>query len=789
MDKKEILKDYKLCVESREASLLGRKEALAGRGKFGIFGDGKELAQIAMSKVFKKGDIRSGYYRDQTFMMAIGQLTVKNTFSALYGHADLKFEPNTGGRQMQGNFSTHFLNEDGSWKNLTELYNSSCDITTTGGQMPRLLGLAHASKIYREVKLLKDNSLFSKNGNEIAFGTIGNASTSEGLFFETINAAGVIQVPMIISVWDDGYGISVPEKYHTTKHSISQALKGFQRDDKGDGFEIFKVNGWDYLQLIDAYKKAESLARKNHIPSIIHVVELTQPQGHSTSGSHERYKDPQRLQFEKDFDCNKLFRNFILSQNLASEKELLKIESDAIEFVKNQKNQAWEDFQNPLRQERKHAVSLIQQLADNSNSSDSLASVINDLNIISNLSRKNILSASRKAIRLSSDQNSSHRINLKLWLDNYMKTNQIKYSSHLYSQSEFNATNISPLKPSYSSSSPLVDARVIMRDNFDFILQKYPQVVIFGEDVGKIGDVNQGLEGMQKKYGEQRVFDTSIREATIVGQAIGMALRGLRPICEMQYLDYLLYALEILSDDLATLHYRSAGTQKAPLIVRTRGHRLEGIWHSGSPMAGILNLIKGIYFLVPRNMTQASGFYNTVLESDSPAIIVECLNGYRAKEVLPDNIGQHKTPIGVVETLTDGSDITVVSYGSTLKIVLNAVSELNNIGIFPEVIDAQSLIPFDINHDILKSIKKTNRLAIIDEDVPGGASAFILQQIIEQQDAYHFLDSKPLTITAKEHRPAYADDGDYFSKPSVDDIVEQLSALLHEANPKKYPLL
>lgn len=789
MDKKEILKDYKLCVESREASLLGRKEALAGRGKFGIFGDGKELAQIAMSKVFKKGDIRSGYYRDQTFMMAIGQLTVKNTFSALYGHADLKFEPTTGARIMPSHFSTHFLNEDGSWKNLTELYNSSCDITTTGGQMPRLLGLAHASKIYREVKLLKDNSLFSKNGNEIAFGTIGNASTSEGLFFETINAAGVIQVPMIISVWDDGYGISVPEKYHTTKHSISQALKGFQRDDKGDGFEIFKVNGWDYLQLIDAYKKAESLARKNHIPSIIHVVELTQPQGHSTSGSHERYKDPQRLQFEKDFDCNKLFRNFILSQNLASEKELLKIESDAIEFVKNQKNQAWEDFQNPLRQERKHAVSLIQQLADNSNSSDSLASVINDLNIISNLSRKNILSASRKAIRLSSDQNSSHRINLKLWLDNYMKTNQIKYSSHLYSQSEFNATNISPLKPSYSSSSPLVDARVIMRDNFDFILQKYPQVVIFGEDVGKIGDVNQGLEGMQKKYGEQRVFDTSIREATIVGQAIGMALRGLRPICEMQYLDYLLYALEILSDDLATLHYRSAGTQKAPLIVRTRGHRLEGIWHSGSPMAGILNLIKGIYFLVPRNMTQASGFYNTVLESDSPAIIVECLNGYRAKEVLPDNIGQHKTPIGVVETLTDGSDITVVSYGSTLKIVLNAVSELNNIGIFPEVIDAQSLIPFDINHDILKSIKKTNRLAIIDEDVPGGASAFILQQIIEQQDAYHFLDSKPLTITAKEHRPAYADDGDYFSKPSVDDIVEQLSALLHEANPKKYPLL
>ena len=789
MTKEEILKDYKLCVESREASLLGRKQVLSGKAKFGIFGDGKELPQIAMSKVFKKGDFRSGYYRDQTFMMAIGALNVRQFYSSLYAHIDLEFEPATGGRQMQGHFSTHSLNEDGSWKNLMTQYNSSTDVSTTGGQMPRLLGLAQASKIYREVDVLKNKKTFSNKGNEIAFGTIGNASTSEGMFFETINAAGVIQVPMIISVWDDKYGISVHAKDQTTKESISEVLKGFQRDDKGNGFEILKAKAWDYEGMIKIYKKAEKLAREKHIPCLVHIEEVTQPQGHSTSGSHERYKSKERLEWEKENDCLKRFREWILEKEYATENELEDIEKNAIKFVKEEIKTAWSDYQNPLKEERSQSIILMENIAKTSSHKDIILNEINNLKAELSLSRKVILKTTRKILRITYKESSTQIDDLKKWIQNIFKVIQPKYSSHLYSESKWNALKIEPISATYDTEPKKVDGRIIMRDNFNKILEKHPEVVIFGEDVGKIGDVNQGLEGMQDKYGEERVFDTGIREVTILGQAIGMSMRGLRPIAEIQYLDYLLYALELMSDDLATVHYRSAGTQKAPAIIRTRGHRLEGIWHAGSPMAGILNLVKGVYVLVPRNMTQAAGFYNTLLDSDSPGLVIECLNGYRLKENMPNNLGEYKTPIGVVETIKKGNDLTIISYGSTLRIVMEAVKELEQLGIFAEVIDAQSLIPFDKDNDIVKSLQKTNRLVVIDEDVPGGASAFIMQQVLENQNGYYYLDSKPLTITAKEHRCAFADDGDYFSKPSVDDIIEEICTMMNEVNPKQYPTI
>ena len=786
--KTEVLNDYTIAVTSRECSLLGRREVLTGKAKFGIFGDGKEVPQLAMAKAFKNGDFRSGYYRDQTFMMAIGQLNIQQFFAGLYGHTDINEEPMSAGRQMGGHFATHSLNEDGSWKNLTKQKNSSADISPTAGQMPRLLGLAQASKIYRNVKGIKANN-FSENGNEVAWGTIGNASTSEGLFFETINAAGVLQVPMVMNVWDDEYGISVHAKHQTTKENISEILKGFQRDENSNGYEIFTVNGWDYPSLVDVYQRASTVARKEHCPVLIHVKELTQPQGHSTSGSHERYKSKERLTWETEFDCVSKMREWMLENNIFTEEEAKALENDIKKQVRKGKQDAWNAFIQPQKEEQNQAVTVLKAAAANSSNKAFIEKLASELEIIKEPIRKDILVATRKALRYLTNENSESKKSLVQWITNYKAKIQPKYSTNLYSESNLKATNIATEIPQYANDAEMVDARLIMRDNFDAIFSKYPEALVFGEDAGHIGDVNQGLEGLQEKYGDLRVADAGIREATILGQGIGMAMRGLRPIAEIQYLDYILYALQIMSDDLATLQYRTKGKQKAPLIIRTRGHRLEGIWHSGSQMGGLIHLLRGIHILVPRNMTKAAGFYNTLLESDEPAVVVECLNGYRLKEKMPSNLGEFKTPLGVVETLKEGTDITLVSYGSTLRIVEETAKDLMQVGINAEVIDVQSLLPFDLNNDIAKSVQKTNRLLIIDEDVPGGASAYILQEIVEKQNAYKFLDSKPQTLTAKEHRPAYGTDGDYFSKPSAEDIFEKVYEIMHETDPKKYPTL
>ncbi len=784
--KVEVLNDYKIAVTSRECSLLGRKEVLTGKAKFGIFGDGKEVPQLAMAKYFKNGDFRSGYYRDQTFMMAVGKLTIKEFFAGLYGHTDLEFEPMSAGRQMGGHFVTHSLNEDGSWKNLAGQKNSSSDISPTAAQMPRLLGLAYASKIYRQVSGITNASNFSNEGNEIAWGTIGNASTSEGVFFETINAAGVLQVPMVMSVWDDEYGISVHAKHQTTKESISEILKGYQREKGTNGFEIFKVKGWDYADLIATYEKASNIARKEHVPVLVHVSQLTQPQGHSSSGSHERYKSAERLAWERDFDCIRQMRLWMIAINIASPEELDEIDANAKKDVLEGKKQAWKEFIEPIISEQKELLALLDKVAETSQNKTKILQHTAVLKNIKDPLKKEILGTARKVLRLLINENGKAEV--ATWIQNYTTVTQEKFSSHLHSNSNSNAFSVHPIAPRYNENTVAdTDGRMIIRDNFDALFSKYPEAMVFGEDAGNIGDVNQGLEGMQEKYGELRVTDAGIREATIVGQGIGMALRGLRPIAEIQYLDYLLYAIQILSDDLATLQYRTAGRQKAPLIIRTRGHRLEGIWHSGSPMGMIINAIRGIHVLVPRNMTQAAGFYNTLLEADEPALVIECLNGYRLKEKAPLNYGEFKTPIGIVETLREGKDITLVSYGSTLRLVEQAAQELAEIGIDCEVIDIQSLLPFDIKKDIVKSIAKTNRLLVIDEDVPGGASAYILQQIIEIQDGYSYLDSKPQTLTSKAHRPAYGTDGDYFSKPSVDDIYEKIYAMMNEVNPSQFP--
>jgi len=786
--KTEVLNDYKTVVTSRECSLLGRREVLTGKAKFGIFGDGKEVPQIAWAKSFQNGDFRSGYYRDQTFMMAIGELTIEQFFAGLYANTDLKEEPMSAGRQMGGHFATHSLDEQGNWKNLTEQKNSSADISPTAGQMPRLLGLAQASKIYRNVNGI-DTTNFSKKGSEIAWGTIGNASTSEGLFFETINAAGVLQVPMIISIWDDEYGISVHAKHQTTKENISEILKGFQRDEDNKGYEIFRVNGWNYAELIDTYQRAAQVARKEHVPVMIHVQELTQPQGHSTSGSHERYKDADRLAWEAEYDCNAQMRKWMIENNIASDEELVVIEKNIKKAVRDGKKAAWSAFINPLKAEKNEAILLLERVAKTSTNGVFITKLKNDLASIDEPLRKDILSVTRKALRYVVSEQSNGKTELQNWINNYINTIQPKYSSYLHSQSNRKATNQAEVQPTYNSDAEEVDGRVILRDNFEALFSNYPEALVFGEDAGHIGDVNQGLEGLQEKFGELRVSDTGIREATILGQGIGMAMRGLRPIAEIQYLDYILYALQIMSDDLATLQYRTKGRQKAPLIVRTRGHRLEGIWHSGSQMGGVLNLIRGIHVLVPRNMTKAAGFYNTLMDSDEPALIVECLNGYRLKEKMPNNIGKFKTPLGVVEIIKEGGDITLVSYGSTLRLVEQAAKELLEVGIHAEIIDVQSLLPFDINHDIVKSVSKTNRLMIIDEDVSGGASAYILDEILNKQNGYKYLDSQPKTLAAQPHRPAYGTDGDYFSKPSVEDIFEAVYKVMHEASPINFPKL
>jgi pyruvate/2-oxoglutarate/acetoin dehydrogenase E1 component/TPP-dependent pyruvate/acetoin dehydrogenase alpha subunit len=752
-----------------------------------------------MAKAFKKGDFRSGYYRDQTFMMAIGELSPQQFFAGLYAHPDIKADPMSGGRQMGGHFLTHSLDEQGNFKNLTEQYNVTSDISPTAGQMPRMLGVAYASKLFREVPELSNPSL-SNNGNEISWGTIGNASTSEGLFFETFNAAGVLQVPMVISIWDDGYGISVPAKYQTTKENISEILKGFQRDEHGKGYEIFVVNGWDYPQLIETYNRASHIARTEHVPVMIHVRELTQPQGHSTSGSHERYKDQDRLLWEKQNDCNARMRDWIYEFELQdedgnvlrfvdSEDELIQIEKEAKKLVSKAKRDAWTAFLSPIKEQRNKLVQILDTVASKSNNKAFITKLNNDLKGVVDPLRKDIASTARKAVVYLRDENFEEKGLLQNFIKTYIETEQLKFSSHLSSETAQKATLIKEILPTYDDEAEDVDARLVLRENFDKIFEQNNDVFIFGEDSGSIGDVNQGLVGLQEKYGDLRVSDTGIREATIIGQGIGMAMRGLRPIAEIQYLDYILYGLQIMSDDLASLYYRTLGKQKAPLIVRTRGHRLEGIWHSGSPMGGIIHLLRGMNILVPRNMTKAAGFYNTLMAADEPALVIENLNGYRLKEKLPNNIGEFRTPIGVVETVKEGSDMTVLSYGSTLKIVQDVVPDLNQVGIDIEIIDAQSLLPFDINHDTVKSIEKTNRLLVIDEDVPGGGASYLMQEILENQNAYQHLDSKPVTLSAQAHRPAYGTDGDYFSKPNAEDIFECIYNMMREVNPTKFKIL
>jgi pyruvate/2-oxoglutarate/acetoin dehydrogenase E1 component/TPP-dependent pyruvate/acetoin dehydrogenase alpha subunit len=786
--KSEIIADYKIAVTSRECSLLGRREVLTGKAKFGIFGDGKEIPQIAMAKAFNEGDFRSGYYRDQTFMMALDLLKPKNLFHSLYATTDIEKEPMSAGRQMGGHFVTHSLHKDGSWKNLTKQHNSSADISPTAAQMPRLLGLAQASKVYRSEKNI-DSDLFSVQGNEVAWGTIGNASTSEGLFFETINAGGVLQVPMVVSIWDDEYGISVHAKNQTTKENISELLKGFQKEEGTNGYEIFKVNGWDYPALVKTYQEAAQIAREKHVPVIIHVKELTQPQGHSTSGSHERYKSDDRLIWEKEQDCNVKFRAWILESGFADEESLLEIEKDIKRDVRNAKKEAWSEFLMPHLAHKKELVKVLRLLVESTNNKAAITSILNDLIAIEEPIKKDLAVKARLALRSLIGEETKEREILKNWFLNFMSKMQPMYSAHLYSEHEDKATNIPAIPPTYSKDAPLVDGRLIIRDNFDQLLEKYPEFLIFGEDSGAIGDVNQGLEGLQKKYGETRVADTGIREASIIGQGIGMALRGLRPVAEIQYLDYMLYALQTLSDDLASLRYRTFGKQKAPLIVRTRGHRLEGIWHSGSQMGGLIHFLRGMYILTPRNMTVAAGFYNTLMKSDEPALVIESLNGYRLKEPIPNNLSEICTPIGVVDVLKEGKDITVLSYGSTLRIVEQVVGSLQNYDIDVELIDAQSLLPFDLNHKMLESVKKTNRLIIIDEDVPGGCAAYLMQEIIEKQGAFKYLDTPPTTLNAKAHRPAYASDGDYFSKPNAEDIFESIYNIMHESDPKAYPAI
>jgi 2-oxoisovalerate dehydrogenase E1 component len=784
---KEILADYRLACESREASLLGRKEVFMGKAKFGIFGDGKEVAQLAMAKVFRNGDFRSGYYRDQTFMLAIGQLTLEQYFAQLYAHADVEADPAHAGRLMNGHFATRMLDENGELKNLTQLKNSSADISPTAAQMPRLLGMAYASKLFRNNPDLAQFENLSINGNEIAFGTIGNASTSEGMFYEAINAAGVLQVPMLMSVWDDNYGISVPQEFHTTRGSISNVLAGFSRNESENGFEIFKVKGWDYTSLISTYQRAEKICREEHVPILIHVEEVTQPQGHSTSGSHERYKSKERLAWEAEHDCILKMRGWIIDEVLVVPEELAAIEKEAKQTAREAKERAWKAFNSEIQKEVNVLIDLLDRAGKQSQYREELEEVKLQLRNTINPLWMDCMKAAKKGLRIMLRESSDTRIELVDWVTRITKDSDERYSSHVYSQSNESALKVKEIKPEFSEHSKEVDGREVLNACFVAAFTRDPKVFAFGEDVGKIGDVNQGFAGLQEKFGALRVTDTGIRECTIVGQGIGAALRGLRPIAEIQYLDYLLYAVQIMSDDLACLQYRTRGGQKAPVIIRTRGHRLEGVWHSGSPMGMILHSLRGIYVLVPRNMTQAAGFYNTMLKSDDPAIIVECLNGYRLKEQIPDNIGEFTVPLGIPEVIREGTDITVVTYGSMCRIVMEAASELEKVGISCEVIDVQTLLPFDIHQSVVESIKKTNRVVFADEDVPGGASAFMMQKVLEEQRGYQYLDSTPITITAKEHRPAYGSDGDYFSKPNVEEIFDKIYSMMGEVNPSDFP--
>jgi len=789
LTKADLLNDYRLAWESRHASLAGRKEVFMGKAKFGIFGDGKEVPQLAMARAFQNGDFRSGYYRDQTFMVAIGQLTWQQYFAQLYANPDVEAEPSTGGRAMNGHFGTRLLDDDGNFVPQTGTKNSSADISPTAGQMPRLLGLAYASKLYRQNPALQQFTDFSVNGNEVAFGTIGNASTSEGMFFEALNAAGVLQVPMLMSVWDDHYGISVPAEYQTTKQSISEILIGLQRDGEGQpGFEVYVVKGWDYPALVDTYQKAAAVCRTQHVPVLIHVTELTQPQGHSTSGSHERYKSKERLGWEEAHDCLHKLRVWLLAEGHANEAELDAIEKEAAATIKTARTAAWSAFFDPIKAERDEAVALLDKLVFDTGTENTLHELVDQLKSNPTPIRADIVRTLRRALRhVRNEQRSAGRRAVQRHLEQLLAENADRYNSYLYSQSEQAVGNIEEVKAQYTADSPTVDGREVLQACFDANFQRDPSIFAIGEDVGKIGDVNQAFAGLQDKFGELRVTDTGIRECTIVGQGIGAALRGLRPITEIQYLDYLLYAIQILSDDLACLQYRTKGGQKAPLIVRTRGHRLEGIWHSGSPMGMILSSIRGMHVCVPRDMTQAAGFYNTLLRADEPAIVVECLNGYRLKERIPANVGEFTVPLGQPEILREGSDVTVVTYGSMCRIVMDAAKQLAEVGISVEVIDVQTLLPFDTQHIIADSLQKTSRVVFADEDVPGGATAFMLQQVLDEQEAYRFLDSQPRCLAAHPHRPAYSSDGDYFSKPNAEDVFDTVYELMSEVDPQRFP--
>jgi 2-oxoisovalerate dehydrogenase E1 component len=785
--KKEVINDYRLAFESRQASLLGRKEVLTGKAKFGIFGDGKEVAQLAMAKAFKAGDIRSGYYRDQTFMFATGMSDIRKFFAQLYAHVSLEAEPASAGRLMNGHFASRFLDENGQWKNLTSEPHSTSDISPTAGQMGRALGIAYASKLYRDNPALHSFETFSKQGNEISFVTIGNASTSEGHFWETVNAAGVLQVPLAISIWDDQYGISVPAKYQTTKENLSDILSGFATNENGTGYRIYTIKGWDYPGLCETYLTAVEEMRSSHMPAIFHITEITQPQGHSTSGSHERYKTPERLAWEQEHDCLLQMRHWMISQGIATDTELNVLEATASEYVKSEQKAAFQAYRSEIEQEKTTTLTYLDGLIAASANGALLQTLRNELAGTKDAIRKDIMGAIRKSLRLCRGEKNEAVQSLLAWKSQLDKLNSERYSSHLYSETAQAATQVAEVAAQFSEQSQQLNGYEILNKAFDGILTREPRFFAIGEDVGKIGDVNQGFAGLQEKHGEIRVTDTGIREMTIVGQGFGAAMRGLRPLVEIQYLDYLLYALQIMSDDIATLQYRTKGGQKAPLIIRTRGHRLEGIWHSGSPIGMILHSIRGMHLLVPRNMVQAVGFYNTLLQSDEPALVIECLNGYRLKEQMPDNLDSFTIPLGKPECIRTGDDITIITYGSSCRIALEAAQQLAETGISVEIMDVRSLLPFDLEHDLVKSVKKTNRFLVLDEDVPGGASAFIYQHLMEEQGAYFWLDNPGRTLTAKAHRPAYGTDGDYFSKPSVDDVVEAVYSIMNEADPGSYP--
>ncbi len=791
----EVLNDYRLAVLSREISLLGRKEVLTGKAKFGIFGDGKELAQIALAKTFQNGDWRSGYYRDQTFMMAAGLFSAEEFFAQLYGQTDISLNPGNAGRVFNNHFSTRSLNADGTWKDLMATKNSSPDMSPTAGQMPRLLGLAYASKLFRLNKDLNEFNKFSKGGNEVAFGTIGDASTSEGHFFETLNAAGVLQVPMALAIWDDGYGISVSRDYQTTKGNISELVSGFEKK-AGDktGILIYRAKGWNYSELIKVFTEGVERCRKEQVPVLFHITEVTQPQGHSTSGSHERYKSDERLKWEVEFDCNRRFREWIIKEGIASNDELSIIEKEVITKAKEARDNAWLKYTEPVKKERDELIKIIDNRSCfcKREHIDKVGIISEDLKKIANPIRKDNMSSVKNILRhvcTDCSMRSKLQNDLSIWMKRNYDDGHDRYSSHLYCETEKASINVKEVKPIFNDSSAMVNGREVLRDNWDALFKKNPLLVAFGEDLGKIGGVNQSYEGLQAKYGETRITDTGIREATILGQGLGLALRGFRPIAEIQYFDYLLYALQTMSDDLSTIRWRTKGGQMAPLIVSTRGHRLEGVWHSGSPLSMVINSIRGMYVCVPRNMTQAAGFYNTLLEGDDPALVIEPLNGYRLKERRPENLGKYRIPLGVPEILSEGKDITLVTYGSCVRIAQEAVQQLTEFGISVELIDVQTLLPFDLPNVVLESIKKTNKVVFFDEDVPGGATAFMMQKVLEERGGFFHLDSAPKTITAQEHRPAFATDGDYFSNPNAEDVFEGIYAMMNESNPKRYPTL